>query len=101
MGQAKLRGSVDNRIAQAKDRVESLRPKKMTCDQCKKDFSEFEVVSNKGMPGINAIFSGICPNCGSETVSFVGAHNAVIQAVSAYSKSFESEDECDNFGEEL
>jgi len=101
MGQAKLRGSVDNRIAQAKDKVESLRPEKMTCDQCKKDFSEFDVVSNKGMPGINAIFTGICPNCGSETVSFVGARNAVIQAATAYSKTLESEDECDDFGELL
>jgi hypothetical protein len=41
MGQAKQRGTQEQRITQAKARIDALRPENLVCGACKTDFTEF------------------------------------------------------------
>jgi hypothetical protein len=77
MGQAKLRGRYEDRVAQAKNKIEALRPQSIICNQCNTGFSEFEVMDSRGLEGIDAVFAGICPKCKSTTFAYRGDPDAV------------------------
>lgn len=77
MGQAKLRGSVQDRVAHAKSKIDALRPEKLVCNSCKTEFSDFDVMDSKGLHGIDAVFAGICPSCNSTTFAYRGEPEAV------------------------
>jgi hypothetical protein len=87
MGQAKQRGSLEQRILAAKDRVAALRPKTITCNQCQAEISDVQDMDTKGMEGIEAAFAGICPHCDSSTYAVRGRRDAVEAFMMAMSKA--------------
>lgn len=72
MGQAKLRGSKEERIKQASERIAALRPDKLTCNNCKTDFTEFEMLDTRGLSGIEMACVGTCPECSEITWGLKG-----------------------------
>ncbi len=91
MGQAKQRGSKDQRIAQAKAKIDALRPEKLVCGSCKTAFNDFAAISTRNMPGIHAAFGGVCPSCGETVLAFSGEKEAVANAMIAWQDAMESE----------
>lgn len=71
MGQAKRRGTLDDRIAQAHARIEATRPEKLVCNGCGADVSTIHPVSTRGLAGIDAIWVGQC-DCGQTTFAASG-----------------------------
>jgi hypothetical protein len=47
--------------------VAALRPDKLTCNRCQTDFTEFETLDTRGLPGIEMACVGKCPKCGEVT----------------------------------
>ena len=76
MGQAKRRGTLDDRIAQAHARIEATRPEKLVCNGCGADVSTIHPVSTRGLAGIYAIWVGQC-DCGQTTFAASGDPKAV------------------------
>ena len=76
MGQAKRRGTLDDRIAQAHARIEATRPEKLVCNGCGADVSTIHPVSTRGLAGIEAIWVGQC-DCGQTTFAASGDPRAV------------------------
>lgn len=76
MGQAKRRGTLDDRIAQANARIEATRPEKLVCNGCGADVTTIHPVSTRGLSGIDAIWVGQC-DCGQTTFAASGDPGAV------------------------
>jgi hypothetical protein len=89
MGQAKQRGSQEQRISQAKAKFDALRPEKLVCGACKTAFTEFEALDTRNMRGINAVFGGQCPACDESVMAFSGQPDAVADAMIAWQDIFD------------
>lgn len=76
MGQAKRRGSLEQRVAQAQAKVEATRPAKLVCNSCNADVTDIHPVSSKGLRGIEAIWMGQC-QCGQTTFAASGEPQSV------------------------
>ncbi|MBS1190479.1 MAG: hypothetical protein H6R10_2271 [Rhodocyclaceae bacterium] len=76
MGQAKLRGSQEQRIAQARAKIEATRPEKLVCNSCQGDVTDIHPVSTRGLRGIEAIWMGQC-QCGHTTFAASGEPKSV------------------------
>ena len=76
MGQAKQRGTVEQRIAQAQAKIEESRPEKLVCNGCGADVTSINPVSTRGLRGIDAIWVGQC-DCGQTTFAASGEPKAV------------------------
>lgn len=84
MGQAKNRGSLEQRIAAAKAKVEALKPEKLICNKCQSDVTDIQTMDTRVMDGIDAAFAGICSNCGETTIAFSGDSEKVANAMLTY-----------------
>ncbi|SAK70318.1 hypothetical protein AWB82_04211 [Caballeronia glebae] len=91
MGQAKQRGTKDERIALAKAKMDALRPEKLVCGACKTAFSDFDAMDTRNMKGIHAAFGGTCPSCGETVLAFSGDKDAVADAMIAWQDAMGSE----------
>jgi hypothetical protein len=91
MGQAKQRGSQEQRIAQAKAKINALRPEKLVCGACKTAFTEFVSMDTRNMRDINAVFGGQCPACGESVMAFSGQPDAVADAMVAWQDVIDGE----------
>ena len=80
MGQAKIRGSRQQRVAEAKAMLESMKPSKLICNNCQSEITEISSLDTRGMNGINAAFAGICDACSQTTCAFDGEPDAVADA---------------------
>ncbi|HJW24644.1 MAG TPA: hypothetical protein VJ576_07080 [Rhodocyclaceae bacterium] len=76
MGQAKQRGSQEQRIAQARAKIEATRPEKLVCNSCNADVADIHPVSTRGLRGIDAIWMGQC-QCGNTTFAASGDPKSV------------------------
>ncbi len=76
MGQAKKRGSIEQRIAQAQAKIAATRPEKLVCNGCGAEVTTIHPVSTRGMPGVEAIWVGQCA-CGQTTFAASGEPKAV------------------------
>jgi hypothetical protein len=76
MGQARRRGDLEQRIAQAQARIEATRPEKLVCNGCGADVATIHPVSTRGLSGIDAIWLGQC-DCGQTTFAATGDAEAV------------------------
>lgn len=76
MGQARRRGDLDQRIAQAQARIAATRPEKLVCNGCGADVTAIHPVSSRGLAGIEAIWVGQC-DCGQTTFAASGDPSAV------------------------
>ncbi|HDR9483226.1 TPA: hypothetical protein QDC20_000325 [Burkholderia aenigmatica] len=84
MGQAKQRGTKEQRIAQAQAKIEALRPEKLVCGACETAFNDFNALDTRNMAGIHVAFGGICPSCGETVLAFSGDQGAVAAAMIAW-----------------
>ncbi|WP_321810340.1 MULTISPECIES: hypothetical protein [unclassified Burkholderia] len=91
MGQAKQRGTKEQRIAQAQAKIEALRPEKLVCGACKTAFTDLDAMDTRNMTGIRAAFGGICPSCGETVFAFSGNQDAVADAMIAWQDAMGSE----------
>lgn len=86
MGQAKQRGTAEQRVQQAKKRIEDIKPDVLICNECEVEIREIGVMDTRGMRGIDAAFAGICPACHKPTYALRGDADAIAdfgEAVSA------------------
>ena len=77
MGQAKIRGTPEQRKQAAIERQLSLRPKHIVCNNCQAELSAMDPIDVSGMPGIDAAFVATCPHCGHDTYAIKGEREAV------------------------
>lgn len=83
MGQANKRGTRSDRIEQAKALVDKVKPAKITCNHCKSDITDIQVLDSRGMNGISGAYAGICA-CGQTTLAMQGNPDAVADAMIAF-----------------
>src|SRR5574343_1879693 len=76
MGQAKQRGTLEQRVAQAQAKIEAKRPEKLVCNHCSADVTQVNPVSTRGLRGLEAIWVGQC-DCGHTTFAASGEPQAV------------------------
>lgn len=86
MGQAKQRGSRDERAAQALQKIEAIKPKFIVCNNCQAEIADVQIMETRGMVGIDAAFAGMC-KCGHSTWAMAGNRNAVANATMALDKT--------------
>ena len=91
MGQAKQRGTKEQRVAQAKAKIDALRPDKLVCGACKTELTDFDAMDTRNMQGIHAAFGGICPSCGETVLAFSGEQDAVADAMIAWQDAMGNE----------
>lgn len=77
MGQAKRRGTQEQRTQQAREKIEALRPDSLICNNCQRPITEVHEMPTRGMDGIEAAFAGICHECKSDTYAIKGDPRAV------------------------
>lgn len=77
MGQAKNRGTQAQRVAEAVEKANELRPENLVCGACETRFADFRTINTSGLVGIAAGFKGICPNCGRTVVAYRGDDDAI------------------------
>lgn len=77
MGQAKRRGTPDQRKQAAIERQLSLRPKYVLCNNCKAELTELVPMDIAGLKGIDAAFAAHCPHCQNDTFAIKGEPQAV------------------------
>lgn len=70
MGQAKDKGSLEQRKKQAMLRQRDLLPEYMKCNECGEKITEIIPLQANLIDGINGIGFGICPNCDKVTFGF-------------------------------
>lgn len=89
MGQAKSRGSREQRIEAAVALQEALKPTEMICNECGGSISGGDIYmqNTRNMPGVDMACSGVCPQCKSVTWGFKGTE----QGVAALSAAIASE----------
>ena|SRR3990167_3179056 len=77
MGQAKIRGTQEQRKQAAIEKQLSLRPKYITCNNCQAELTEMHPMDIAGMQGIEAAFAAHCPHCNHDTYAIKGEREAV------------------------
>ena len=82
MGQAKQRGSQEERVRQAQEKIEAMKPSMIVCNEGKAEITDVHAMDTRGMPGIRAVFAGMC-GCGSTTHAMLGDRDAVAELVEA------------------
>lgn len=76
MGQAKNRGTQEQRVAQAQAKLAANKPEKLVCNACGADVTQINPVSTRGLRGLEAIWVGQC-DCGQTTFAASGEPQAV------------------------
>lgn len=77
MGDAKRKGSRDERVAAAIAKLEALRPDVIQCNDCKAQLTEIVRIDARNMRGIEAAFSAHCAACDADTLALKGDPEAV------------------------
>ncbi len=88
MGQAKRRGTLDQRIAQAHAKIEATRPEKLVCNGCNADVTDIHPVDTRGLRGIESLWVGQC-DCGQTTFAASGDPKSVQAFFDALSEDTE------------
>ncbi len=77
MGQAKIRGTHEERAAQAKLAARAQFPATVKCNNCEADIAEIEPLDVRGMAGMRLAAAAICPSCSSTTWVLDGTPEAL------------------------
>lgn len=77
MGQAKNRGAFEDRVNQAKEKMESLKPATIECVHCKAEVGDLIDLEPPASAGIDAAFSALCLKCGLLNYKIIGPENKV------------------------
>lgn len=88
MGQAKQRGTLADRVEQAKARLEAIKPEVIICNHCKGDIEKDAIVAldSRGIDGIQGVFAGKCI-CGHNTLAVLGEPEAAAAVMAAYQEA--------------
>ncbi len=84
MGQAKKRGTLEQRRAQAQDRIEALKPERLLCNECDGQTTDIMVLDSRGIPGVDAVFGGQCPKCHGNILAVRGTPEGAEAVMSAF-----------------
>lgn len=87
MGQAKERGTRDERVAQAAAEADRLRPPEIKCNVCHATLHDVSAQDTRKLPGIHAAFGAHCAACDQDTWAVRGEPAAVRAFYSALEKS--------------
>lgn len=79
MGQAKLKGSFEQRQAQAIAKARAQFPASIKCNNCGDDLTEIEPMDVRGMPGMRLAGGAICASCSQTTWVLDGTPEALSQ----------------------
>lgn len=77
MGQAKLRGTHEKRVEEAKAKILALKPAYIECNSCHHHITDVDVMDTRTLTGIEAMFGGLCPTCKKPTFAIKGDPEAV------------------------
>lgn len=77
MGQAKLKGSFEQRKIQAEARARDQFPASVKCNNCAADLTEIHPMDVRGMVGMRLAGGAICPACTHTTWVLDGTSEAV------------------------
>jgi len=77
MGQAKLKGNRELRVAQAIEKMKALKPEYIICNKCQAKLTEIITLDSRNMSGIDAAFSAHCIVCDHDTLAIKGNPEAV------------------------
>jgi hypothetical protein len=91
VGQAKKRGSLEQRIQQARQKINASTPDHIICNHCRTEIKEVHLLDTKGMRGIDAAFVGQCPACDQSTYAVKGEPKSVAAFMEAMQKATGSE----------
>jgi hypothetical protein len=91
VGQAKQRGSLEQRIQQAKQKMDGSTPDHIICNNCKAEITEVHCLDTKGMRGIDAAFAGQCPACDQSTYAVKGEPKSIAAFMEAVQAATGSE----------
>jgi RNase P subunit RPR2 len=91
MGQARTRGSLEQRKSAAVEKQLSLRPKYIICNHCQNTLTDMVPMDISGMKGIEAAFVAHCEHCDHDTYALKGDREAVAHAHIAIEDSTGSE----------
>jgi hypothetical protein len=91
VGQAKKRGTLEQRIQQARQKGDALTPDHIICNNCKTEITDVHLLDTKGMRGIDAAFAGHCPACDQSTYAVRGEPNSIAAFMEAMQKATGSE----------
>jgi hypothetical protein len=91
VGQAKQRGTPEQRIQQAKQKINESMPDHIICNNCGAEIMEVQQLDTKGLRGIEAAFAGQCPACEQTTYAVKGEPNSVAAFMEAMQKATGSE----------
>lgn len=80
MGQAKNRGTLAQRLEQAKTKRHASKPATLECNHCHAILANIEEMDSRSMTGIDAVFTALC-ECGNTSYAIAGdpKHVAIIQ----------------------
>jgi len=77
MGEANRRGTRDDRIAKARERIEALRPEHIVCNGCSAELREVTAIEVQKAPGLDAVHFARCEACDAETFAAQGTPEAL------------------------
>ena len=77
MGQAKLRGTYDERAAISRQTARAKFPSSVQCNNCQADLMEIESMDVRGMPGMRLAGAARCESCTHTTWILDGTPEAL------------------------
>ena len=77
MGQAKIKGSFDQRQEQAVAKARSQFPTSVKCNNCSHDLTDIQPMDVRGMPGMRLAGAAVCANCSQTTWVLDGTPEAL------------------------
>ena len=87
LGQAKIRGPRDARVADAIKKASPLKPPVIACNTCKTELTEIATLDASGLKGIQAAFGAHCVACDQDTWAVRGEIAAVQAFYAALEKA--------------
>lgn len=86
MGQAKRRGSAEQRAADAIARDRARFPETVHCTQCNEVLTAIQSVDTGSISGLSSAGGAECPTCGGVTWVFNGTQDAVQRAAKFFKR---------------
>jgi hypothetical protein len=77
MGEARRRGTQDQRQASAAAALRAKFPASIKCNECTTDLTAIVPMDTRGMEGLNLVGAAHCPNCQKATWILDGSPDAI------------------------
>ena len=72
MGQAKRRGTMNERVNNAEERKKKQIPTVIECNDCGAEISKIEALESRPLIGVTGAYVGKCTVCNSSTIGMTG-----------------------------